>query len=157
MKLTFPLFKLGFLIFVLFIGCNKERRKAIPDEFKTISIDVEKSMDFPLSDFVKDIKYIPLETNQESVISAIDKIYSYKDEFYILDKKQNAIVIFSTYGSYIRKFKKQGKGNGEYLQITDFSIDMKNGTLLILDNISKTYHLYTSKGEHIKSSKIKNT
>jgi hypothetical protein len=149
--------RVGILIILLTTGCNKEKR-IITDEIQTISIDVEKSRDFLLSDFVKIVSYIPLETNQHSVISSVDKIYTYKDEFYILDKKQNAIYIFSSDdGKYKRRLKNQGKGNGEYFEITDFSVDRENGTILILDNISRSFYLYTINGEFIKNIKTKNT
>lgn len=145
------------LFIILTNSCETNSSNNISGEFIKISLDVNNSTDFLLSDFIENVSYVPLETNEQSVISTINKMYVFKNKLYLLDKQQNALFVFSENGEFLQKFKKQGKGPGEYIEITDFSIDTKNGAILILDNINKSYNLYTSDFSFIKTIKTDNT
>ena len=69
------------------------------------------------------IAFVPLETNDESLISSITKILYKKDRYYIFDKVQAMIFIFDANGSYITKVHNIGSGPGEYADISDFDLD----------------------------------
>ncbi len=84
---------------------------------------------------VKKIRYIPLETDKDVLITQIDKILFVNEHFYILDSPQKTIFIFDNKGSFINRIHRIGKGPGEYVKITDFDID-KNNCIYVYDNIS---------------------
>ena len=85
------------------------------------------------SDFFKKIAIIPLETTNESGINRIDKIVRDNDKFFILDKKQKAILIFNQRGKFIKKLKQIGKGPGEYQYLQDFEINRFTKNIELLE------------------------
>ena len=84
-----------------------------------------------LSAFVENIRIVPLDMDDECLISQIDKVKIFKDEIYILDKTNNAIYIYGMDGKHLRTLFKVGNGPGEYLQLMDF--DIYDNQLLVLD------------------------
>jgi hypothetical protein len=63
-----------------------------------------------------------LETTDESIFYEIDKILIHDDVYYLLDKKQSAILTFNKNGKYLKKLMKIGLGPGEYVSLDDFFI-----------------------------------
>ena len=84
-----------------------------------------------LSAFVENIRIVPLDMDDECLISQIDKVKIFKDEIYILDKTNNAIYIYGMDGKHLRTLFKVGNGPGEYLQLMDF--DIYDNQLFVLD------------------------
>lgn len=69
------------------------------------------------------VTFVPLETNERSLISSITKILYKNETYYIFDKVQAMIFLFDDNGSYITKIHNIGSGPGEYADISDFDID----------------------------------
>ncbi|MBN2675270.1 MAG: 6-bladed beta-propeller [Alphaproteobacteria bacterium] len=141
------------LLIIIYIpnGCFLQTVNPIVGQCDTISINAKSPNELLMSSFIDEVTYIPLETNQNSLLSAVDKLYVYENEIYILDKKQGAIVVFSENGKFKRKINRIGKGPGEYINISDFSIDTSNGLLLISDTNTRKLHLYQTNGEFYKT------
>lgn len=69
------------------------------------------------------ITFVPLETNDKSLISSITKILYKNETYYIFDRVQAMIFLFDANGSYITKIHNIGNGPGEYADISDFDLD----------------------------------
>lgn len=69
------------------------------------------------------IVFVPLETNDQSLISSINKILYRDGVYYIFDKTQAMIFLFNANGSFITKIHNIGNGPGEYADISDFDLD----------------------------------
>lgn len=83
---------------------------------------------------VCEVKYIPLELTDNSLIGSIDKILYRNKHFYIFDKSANmGILIFSENGKFIKALYRVGEGPGEYIAPIDFDVD-DAGNLYIADN-----------------------
>lgn len=102
--------------------------------------------------FFEKYHYITLETNQDNLLSDIDKIQIEDSCLWILDKKQRTIFTFDISGKYIRKLCEFGNGQEEYRDIADFQIS--NGNIHVLSRINKSIFVYKSTGEFIKSYKL---
>lgn len=107
--------------------------------------------------FLKDLfaakEWVVLDTCKDCIISSVDKIECANNDIYILDKvRGKCIYRFSKEGKYKNKIGVYGKGNGEYIDIYDFTIEPRNGNVLILGNDSKVYR-YDKLGK-FKESKI---
>jgi hypothetical protein len=89
-----------------------------------------------LSDFASDITYIPLETNENSVIQRVDKVMLYKEYCIILDRLQGCILVFDTLGNFRHKIDKKGHGPGEYVSIWDATV-LDDGSICLLDGENK--------------------
>lgn len=77
--------------------------------------------------------YIVLETNDKSLIRHIGKIVFAGDDIYVLDDRENKILVFDGNGKYIRQHSHLGQGPGEYLSLRDFQV--KGDTLFLLDRL----------------------
>lgn len=83
------------------------------------------------SSFIRNYKIIPLETNENCLLSSIDKIKKVNEKLFVLDRVNNAIFIFRESGEYLQSLFKVGNGPGEYVQIMDF--DVEDDCLYVLD------------------------
>ena len=100
-------------------------------EIKQITLSSSRNDDpSALKSFFKYQSYIPLETNDNSLLQFISKIQLYKGNFYLLDYIRKRIQVFDTAGNYVRTYNHLGGGPGEYVYLSDFSI--RNDTLYLL-------------------------
>ena len=81
------------------------------------------------SDFIKEIKYIPLETTSGSMVGSITNIIIDHHKMYVRDDK-NVVTIFDLNGKYLNTLNRMGRGPEEYLSISDFEI-ASNGNIYI--------------------------
>lgn len=129
---------------------------ATEEHVETIHIDVEKAQDLKLSNLLDSFKYVALESNDESLIGKIDKIFLSKSEIIIVDKSiTQSIFIFSQTGKFLQKIKKIGKGPGEYQIIKDVLFDKEKKILEIYDSQSASLIKYNLEGSFLSHKKIK--
>ena len=81
------------------------------------------------SDFIKEIKYIPLETTPNSMVGNIANIIIDHNKMYVRDDK-SVITIFDLNGKYLNTLNRMGRGPEEYTDISDFEI-ASNGNIFI--------------------------
>ncbi|WP_042343247.1 6-bladed beta-propeller, partial [Capnocytophaga canis] len=85
---------------------------------------------FEFGNLVSDVKIIPLETNNKSLIGGIYKIITTEEYIYIMDKfKGRNIIIFDKSGKFIKRFS-HGQGPGELSRLYDIDYDFKNDELV---------------------------
>lgn len=87
--------------------------------------------------FSEEVKYVPLETMDNSVIGSIDKIIFRNGNFYIFDKTANmGVFVFGKEGKFKKSLCKIGEGPGEYIAPVDFDVD-EFGNIYVADNAKK--------------------
>ena len=109
----------------MLVSCNSPRNnslKEIEDRNLTLLEYDYCSKKNQLHEF-DSVTFVPLETNERSLISSITKILYKNETYYIFDKVQAMIFLFDDNGSYITKIHNIGSGPGEYADISDFDID----------------------------------
>lgn len=135
----------------MFCSCTRPS----PELHATKSIQINPSQ-VDIEKYVKNKSFTRLETNDQSIISKVDKIMIFNDEFYLLDSSSKSILVFNKNGNFIRKLNREGRGPGEYQKINDFSIDLENEQLIILSNVQNNLLLYNvNTFEYIKSIAFK--
>ena len=139
-----------FNISVLLIGfivtsCVNDPKRH--DNVRVITVDITKQAD--ISEFVSSFDgYVCLETTDDCLISDIDKLKIVGDTIYISDESK--IAMFSrTDGCFLGKIQKQGRGPGEYVELTRF--DVFNSQLYALSNIDREIIVYNSRGDVLKT------
>ena len=86
------------------------------------------------SSIFKSFKLLPLETKEHCMIGQIDELRIINDTIYVLDRHiAKALYVFNGNGKFIRKIGKIGKGPGEYISPSSFTIDEMNNQIQILD------------------------
>ena len=124
------------LFVVLLCGCNKQYKAKKDSSFSTIGVDFDEKKSTESSYWFSQLEIIPLETKDNSLLS-LDKgfkIQYFENNFYILDKGQNDIFVFDSYGNHKYNSKqKKGGGPEEYHMIYDFDINRETREIEILD------------------------
>lgn len=108
-----------------------------------------------LSEFVDELKYIPLETSLECLLGQdISKIEIFDEKIFVSDYKH--IYIFDMKGKFLFKVAKQGKGPGEYQSkgFQDFLINRDDKNIVIFDLFTKRLITYGFDGSFLFEKKI---
>lgn len=117
------------IIFIIVLGCSEsvDNKKHGYINCKDISVK-----NVQISSIVDSIYYVRLETNNECLIKNIKQISIVSDRIFILDNYER-LFVFSIKGKYLNQIGNIGKGPGEYLKISSFSIDFVNKIVFVLD------------------------
>jgi hypothetical protein len=83
-----------------------------------------------LSEIASDVRYIPLQTNENSIIKGISEIRSDNERIYLRSLPLTGLLCFDKKGQYLFKLENVGRRPGEYTFLHDFSIDPENNLLL---------------------------
>lgn len=143
----------GILSFTFLLTfCNmKDNSEFIMDSSDFMKINFEVSKSAELQSFAKNIEYIPLETNEECLISEITKIQNTDRKLYVLSKKQKSVFIFDLLGNYITKIAEFGEGPGKYSGISDFLV--KDEFMYLLTEPRRSIYKYNLNGDFIQEIK----
>ena len=95
-----------------------------------------------LSDIVKDVEYVKLETQDNILIGDIKQLKRTEKFVFIYSRNQNHVMMFDTSGKFIRKIGRVGQGPGEIANIDFFTVSdnlvfiypfSRNGSLTVYD------------------------
>jgi len=123
-----------YLILLVYIfSCNTEKNADLP-KYK---IDLRKGLDnreqqFVLSDFVRDLEFVPLETSQECLLSDIYELKVTNDFILISDRKK--LLKFGKDGRFIQRIGRTGKGPSEHGRNIKFNVNEHTNEAYILSN-----------------------
>ena len=132
-------FKLLFKCVIVLLLCSCSRQTANDKGYPVLKVTLAETKT-SLFDIFEKAELIPLETNQESLITLITKAKHYHDIFYLLDDKQGALFIFDNTGQYIDKIHRIGQGPGEYRYIYDFFIDTLQSQIGMLSPFGSVFY-----------------
>jgi len=137
------------IFFIIVISCKNINTKS-----NIISIDVNKESKYNMSDLIKKIHYIKLETNEKSIIGETDKVIIADNKIFVLDnRKAISLFIFDLNGKYLSQINKRGRGPGEFNIPSDFFIDNFHKQILISDPESRRILFYNFNGNFINELK----
>lgn len=145
------LFLFLFILQVVVVSCatKQQETQSNPDLLIIDLDDIKTKETVKASDFFKNPKSIILETNEKSLIGNIKQIYI--DDHYIIvfDNSKNLnVLVFHLDGTFSHKIGELGRGAGEYISISDFTVDDKRDEVYLLDSEDakvKKYNLSTGK------------
>ncbi|XOV92113.1 MAG: 6-bladed beta-propeller [Bacteroidota bacterium] len=119
-----------YLVISLFFLLAFQHCQQKSEEFQVFDLDASHpSREVKLSDLAKDLRLVPLETTDESLLpSFFNYIIGNK---YIITFTQTNILQFDTNGKFIRTLTKQGKGPGEFEYLSSFVTDNRETRLYV--------------------------
>lgn len=141
--LFIPLSLIG-LLFCL--SCNKKQtEQEMVTETKEIPIiDLEQALEHisddqvNFSEFIEDITYVPLETNNKSLLGGNrGQIWHVTDNYIFAGE-----MMFRKDGSFVRELGKKGQGPKEYILARGMSIDETQQEFYVYDNASHNIFIY---------------
>ena len=148
------------LIFVLVIiyGCNTRNvsQDGVSNEVidSTEVIDVSNAFiqnPIEIEDYLHDIKIIPLETNDMSILSDVDQIVVSKEYVYVKDDYENGgVAIFDINGNFIKRLP-QGAAPHEIASAESIYVEPQSGNLFVCDQASYKVIDYSPSGEYINN------
>ena len=118
----------------------------VDDQYPSRTIEMED---------IAEVRYVPLETTDQSLIQGIHKMATSDDKIVICDLVQNTIFIFDKDGHFINSINKEGPGPQEYSSIQNFAVDFQKEEIYICDYPLKYRILtYSFEGDFIRESKL---
>lgn len=125
------------LIAALLQACTSQVNNILENsDIHIIDIDnIEPTSNLKMSTYFSSLEFIPLETNKEALLGRINKLYVYNDTIFILDKvASKGVFLFDRKdGSFLGRIGVVGTGPGEYSNPGDFTIDIENKRLYLLE------------------------
>ena len=144
---------IGFLL----LSCNRTKQN-VSAEFFEIPVDIDQNSSLPLSEIAEEITAIELEMTDESLINTdfIGRIIISEDNIIVLSGVLgfSKILVFNTYGKYLRSIGSKGQGPGEYNTIRSVALDDKNKRLFIATYNPNKILCYNLDGKFLNESKI---
>ena len=143
-----------FNICILFalLGCRQSVQQSnyvVIDLSKQISMNSVKA-----SELIKEVRYIPLETTDESVIGDVAILKPVKEGFFMLSGNRfDQLSFFDADGQFIRRIGQRGQGPGEYLSLTGFDVSEQE-RLLFLYSSNRQILIYTFDNKFLRSIPI---
>lgn len=135
------LYRLCAVLLLSMLSCHGNNQS----DNSLVTIDVENNLRnmqvIELSSFTDDIRYVPLETNEDHLISYI--IYYDISRDLILVSDMSVCLLYSTDGHFISKVGNIGRGPGEYPYVTNVNLG-KSGEIYLSD--LKNLYEYRSDG-----------
>lgn len=133
-------------------GTQQQNNTLQKGEMAFETIEWQEEPDQTFQQLVSDIRYVPLESTPESFLTDIVKVLVRGDEIYVIDREDAAprygIRVFGTDGRYRRHIGREGKGPGELLNLTDFTI--RDSLLFAVDTKSDKLVVYTLAGDFVE-------
>src|SRR5690606_7164812 len=143
------------LLMVLLLSCQQQERTNNNDA-EIIQISKKEIRDeIDVGKMVEEVRYVELETTEESLIGNVSKVIAYKDKIYIKDRfVASKIYIFDATGRFITTVSRIGKGPGEYMNLYDIAVDTYRKELLVSDASSQKIIVFDLEGEFLREFKI---
>ena len=133
---------LGIILLMLLLSCTGSSSQSLSNEL--IEIDVKK--EYPKKDIVlndiAEITYIPLETNDSSVIHPYFEMSLSTNTIIAGDYFQSKLFFFNKKGDYLGGFKRCcGQSGEEYHSLNLFAVDYAQKELYVYDDFFLSYIL----------------
>jgi len=104
----------------------------------------------PLSMVAKNIKYIPLETKNECLMSAELQIYYEGSFIFVGDQKTQSFYRFDSEGKFLNKIGNKGNAPSEYPDALFFQIDNTERKIYVVSSQSRCLYKYEYNGTFIE-------
>lgn len=130
---------------IFLFSCNNSK-----NELYKFDPSILEEKQINLSEIADDILYVPLDDS--ILISGVNTVNYPKfanDRIYLYDQNQG-ILIFSRSGKFLRKIGKRGRGPGEYVYGSTFTVDPESGTVY-LNDLNSIIKVYSKSGNYLRS------
>lgn len=132
------------------LGLSNTKALNVLDENKLV-LNFNNFLDekeIPVSELIDNIKFIPLQTTEESLIAEINKLICTDHYYFILDSDIGKnVLIFSNNGAFIKKIP-IGQGPEEIYNPGDIAIDEEQNHLIVYNR--KGLSFYDYQGNFVK-------
>ncbi len=137
-------------LFLLALSCVGKKEK-MQDEGITV-LNIEEALDnematVNLSRYASSVKYIPLETTEESLLGEVSSFSTDGKNFYLASLNGNSALEFSSDGKFVKAIGTKGRGPGEHMGINKIFPTQDEGIGIMTLNKSI---LYDKSGNYVR-------
>jgi hypothetical protein len=138
-----------YLIFLVFflLSCKQEKKRLY--EFNPKSL---KQNEITLSKIADEISYVPLD-NSVTLGEIYNGIRFTTNSIY-LSERNNGVLSFNRAGKISRKIGSKGRGPGEYVYNTIYTVDENTETVYVRD-ASDIIKIYSKSGKYLRSFSLR--
>ncbi len=147
----------GLLISLILICCCCKRNAYTSIQLGE-TIDLSTSLEsyeiLPLSSIASGIDYVILENSPEAYFKESSNPFNnfykiYGNTIFITDGEK--LISFDLAGRFVRQYGALGRGPGEFIEISDFTVNSETKEVLILSAGLRKVFIYDLGGEHIRN------
>ena len=145
MKIRHMLLALPMLLF----ACNDTQQPEILthiDLTETIAGDAQK---IPLNDWAKNIRFVPLETNDNILIKYISMVYQRGDQFLV--SHGDRVSLFDYEGKYLYDIGSKGQGPTNFISVNNVTL---HNDLIYIHETENRIKAYDWKGNFVKKMEL---
>ena len=140
-------------LFVVLTSCKNEKQEQTSDIEQLRCLNCPKgTLDNDKSEY-KSISFIKLETNKDCLITELKQMEMNDSLIFFLDYNQH-LFIFNREGKFISQIGSKGNGPSEYVTLSTFFVDNKNGHVVIIDDVKSTFLTFDFKGKFLSSIRM---
>lgn len=139
-----------FIIAACYSCATKDKTAEDGDVLTVIVGDVPNDA-VDISGCVDSLRTIVLQTPENVLIGDIAQILIMDDRVGLLDPRTNSIHFFGLDGTFVNSIMKQGRGPGEYMDVSKILYDKQNGHILAYDAKIRQMLVYDLEGNHIET------
>lgn len=145
MKIRHMLLALPMLLF----ACNDTQQPEILthiDLTETIAGDAQK---IPLNDWAKNIRFVPLETNDDILIKYISMVFQRGDQFLV--SHGDRVSLFDYEGKYLYDIGSKGQGPTNFISVNNVTL---HNDLIYIHETQNRIKAYDWKGNFVKKMEL---
>ncbi|MEA1877266.1 MAG: 6-bladed beta-propeller [Bacteroidota bacterium] len=144
------LFYSVFVFLIVFAGCQNQQENHLSEQVITIRKNTIPKPSV-MSELMKSVRLIPLETNNDCLMSHIFQLEFHNDMIFIIDfPTKNGVLVFDKEGRFLRSIGREGKGPGEYTDMASFSILTGANRIYLNDRGARKTSEYDLDGNFIR-------
>jgi hypothetical protein len=137
-----------FLVALAFAGCRSASQQA--DGVMVVDVDPRSTDVLKMETFVDSVRFLPLQTTDESLIRHIGRVFFVDGEWIVADYSGRQIFFFDSEGRFNRKISRQGRGPGEYLLFQTVMLDERKKEVLVYDQRRQKMFYYDWMGNFVR-------
>ena len=138
---------------LFYAGCSSSVREDAGDAIRISTRDCMIKENMKSSEYLRRVKYVPLETDSVCILGNIDKI-KYKDGILFINDRENGMYAFDTTGHFLNRIGAKGRGPEEYLTATAFYIDPEKKHVVVVDGGNYRALAYSFDGQFVGAEAI---
>lgn len=100
--------------------------------------------------FVDSVRYIKLESSENSMFTGISSVYFVDDKIIVIDRLSHKVLVFSEKGKFLNQISRPGRGHNEYLGMRQCMIDEEKHQIKLLEGKNNRIIYYDFDGNFIK-------
>lgn len=146
---------ISIIFLITMLSCNQNNTESNRSDLIHVRLDPNNLPPLStLSDIVKSVRIIPLETSPEILIGDVGRSFVGKDHIVFMSRGgTNYLYLFTKQGKFIRQIGRKGTGPGEYTRIRGISVLEDEKLIYVLDAFRRPFIGYSFDGEVAKSFK----